>query len=106
MLRKIIILLLFLPLFSCIGYNNIKGADISLSQTMGHKNNDNIEKAYLKSSSCVYNILTLFAYGDSSIETAKKKGDIDKIKSVSTNFESFTYYFPIYQKGCTNLIGN
>ena len=56
--------------------------------------------------SCVTNILGLAAFGDSSIETAKKEGDVKNIAYVDRTYKAFTIYLPFFQEGCTVVKGN
>ncbi len=56
-----------------------------------------------KGQACVTNILGLAAYGDSSIEAAKKEGNIKNISYVDRTYDG-VYIF--YQKGCTIVNGN
>jgi hypothetical protein len=67
---------------------------------------DNSVQANKSGKSCVKSILGLFATGDSSIETAKKNGEINKVSYVDRTFQALNIYIPIFQKGCTIVHGN
>lgn len=54
---------------------------------------------------CVHNILMLFAFGDSSVEAARRNGDITKVAFVDTSHNSLWVYWPLFQKGCTVVKG-
>ena len=56
-----------------------------------------------KGEACVTNILSLYVTGDSSIEAAKKDGNIKRVSYVDRSFDAV---FPFYQKGCTIVRGN
>ncbi len=62
----------------------------------GAVNND--IKITKKGEACSYNILGLFAFGDSSVETARRMGEIKKVAFADTNYFNI---LGIYQKGCT-----
>ena len=55
-----------------------------------------------KGTSCVHNVLGLFAVGDASIEEAKKQGNIKVVSSVDRDaFRIFVFY----GKSCTIVKG-
>lgn len=91
-------------LSSCIQYYDVQGVNPKLGPTT-QESYDNKVKSQARGEACVYNILWLFAVGDSSIETAKKNGNIEDISYVSTNYKHFILYFPFFQKGCTVVYG-
>lgn len=51
---------------------------------------------------CSVNVLYLYAGGDSSIEAAKRSGDITKVAFVDTSYFNLAYFFQI---GCTVVKG-
>ena len=55
-----------------------------------------------KGKSCVHNILGLVAFGDASIEEAKKQGDIKVVSSVDRDAYRI---FVFYGKSCTIVKG-
>ena len=89
-----------LMLTSCINYSDVKGA-------MQHQSYDNSVKLKpLRTGiACTTNALFLFTFGDSSIETAMRNGDITKVAFVDTSYTDFYFYYPFYQKGCTIVKG-
>jgi hypothetical protein len=95
-MKKIFILTLLAFLSSC-HYSDLKG-------TMG-QSVDNSVKMNKIGVACVRNILSLFSFGDSSIESARKNGEITKIVFVDTSYTDFFFYIPIVQKGCTIVRG-
>ncbi|KKS39538.1 MAG: hypothetical protein UV02_C0066G0009 [Candidatus Kuenenbacteria bacterium GW2011_GWA2_42_15] len=101
--KAIIISFLIINLTSCIGYYDLKGMDPSLNQTVGHKVDSDI--AIKKGEACITSVLLLFAFGDSSIEKAKREGYIKKITSVETSYKHFLLYIPVFQRGCTVVRG-
>lgn len=90
-----------LMLTSCINYADYKSP-------MQHQSIDNAVKAKpLKTGiACTTNALFLFTFGDSSIETAMRMGDITKVAFVDTSYEHLYFYYPFYQKGCTIVKGD
>lgn len=64
---------------------------------------DNNVSSSKKGEACVTNVLHLYVTGDSSIEAAKKDGDIKNVAYVDRTFDAV---FPFYQKGCTIVKGN
>ena len=103
-IRTLILIIFSLGLTSCFRYYNVIGADSSVNQTLAPKDKERQNNLH-KSSSCVTNILGLVAIGDSSVESAKKSGYIDKISFFTTTYESLRVYIPIFQKGCTIVTG-
>lgn len=97
-MRKIIATIsLLLSLTSCIHYSDVK-------HTMkGYV--DNSVKPEKTGVACVNNVLFLIAIGDSSVEAAKRNGDIQKIAFVDTTYNDFMFYYPFFQKGCTIVKG-
>lgn len=68
---------------------------------------DNSVAATKNGQSCVKNILGLVAWGDSSVEEAKRLGGISKVSYIDREFTNFNLiYIPIYAKGCTVVKGN
>jgi hypothetical protein len=59
-----------------------------------------------KGESCVTNVLGLAAFGDSSIESAKKDGGLKNVAYVDRTYNAFWLYIPFFQKGCTIVNGN
>ena len=55
-----------------------------------------------KGEACAINILGIFAFGDSSVETAKLNGGLKKIAFTDTSYKNI---LGIYQKGCTIVNG-
>ena len=64
---------------------------------------DNSINASKKGEACVFSYVGLITKGDSSIETAKEKGQIKKISHIDRSFKGIGF---IYQKGCTIVHGN
>lgn len=78
-----------------------KGGVVSHTEkVVGQIGNAKIEKS---AQSCSYSILWLLALGDSSIQTARKKGEITKIALVE--YEIFAYFGFIYNSFCTIVSG-
>lgn len=68
---------------------------------------DNSISAAKQGEGCVTNILGLFAFGDSSIDTAKQEGNVRNISYVDRTYSSFgLIYIPIFQRGCTVVRGS
>jgi hypothetical protein len=67
---------------------------------------DNSVNVTKRGTSCVTNVLGLAAFGDSSIETAKKEGEIKNVAYVDRTYDAFILYIPFFQKGCTVVKGN
>ncbi len=67
---------------------------------------DNSVTVTKRGTACVTNVLGLAAFGDSSIETAKKEGDIKNVAYVDRTYDGFMIYLPLFQKGCTVVKGN
>ena len=64
---------------------------------------DNSVSPNKKGTACVTNIMSVYSSGDSSIETAKKEGGIQKVAFVD---RTYTGFLGFYQKGCTVVRGN
>jgi hypothetical protein len=64
---------------------------------------DNSIAASRSGQACVHNVLGLVATGDSSIDSAKKNGNITKVTHVDRNFMSVLGF---YAEGCTVVYGN
>ena len=78
-----------------------KGGVVSHTEkVVGQIGNAKIEKS---AQSCSYSILWLLALGDSSIQTARKKGEITKIALVE--YEIYAYFGFIYNSFCTIVSG-
>jgi TRL-like protein family len=58
----------------------------------------------LKGESCSHSALYLISWGDSGIETAKKKSGITKVSSVE--YEQMGILGTVYHRFCTIVIGN
>jgi hypothetical protein len=67
---------------------------------------DNSVAVTKRGTACVTNILMFAAFGDSSIEAAKKEGDIKNVAYVDRSYKAFWFYFPFFQEGCTVVKGN
>ena len=105
-MKNNIFLLLFL-LFSttsCISFYNLQGNGSSLNGTIAQKANNNVED-YKRGIACTTNILFLVAAGDSSVEKAKKNGNITEVAYSYTTYQHFMLYIPLFQKGCTVVVG-
>ncbi len=84
---------------SCIHYSDYK-------DTASYSIDNSVKVKPLKTgTACVTNILFLFALGDSSVEAARKNGDITKVAFVDTSYNDFWFYYPFFQKGCTIVKG-
>lgn len=98
-MKKILIVvsLLFLP--SCIHYSDYK-------DTTSYSIDNSVKAKPLKTgTACVNNVLMLIAVGDSSVEAARRNGDITKVAFVDTSYNDFWFYYPFFQKGCTVVKG-
>lgn len=84
---------------SCIRYIDYKS---TTSYSIDNKVNP---KPLKTGAACVTNVLMLIATGDSSVETARRNGDITKVAFVDTSYNSFWIYLPFIQKGCTVVKG-
>ncbi len=67
---------------------------------------DNSVNPTKKGKACMTNILGLISQGDSSVESAKKDGQITKVAFVDTTYKAFQIYVPFFQEGCTVVHGN
>jgi len=105
MKRNILIIFLLFSLSSCLSFYDLKGSGKKLMPAMQEVYDNKVKENDKIGTACVTNILWLFASGDSSIEAAKNKGNIEKVVSVSTTYEHFILYLPFYQKGCTVVTG-
>lgn len=105
MTRNILVIFLLFALSSCLSFYDLKGSSKTLMPVAQEVYDNKVKENYKVGISCATNILLLFASGDSSIEAAKNKGNIEKVSSVSTTYEHFILYFPFYQKGCTVVTG-
>ncbi len=111
MIKKLLSLAFCLSLFlvqSCTSTSN--GVTPALYTTWKDRDPftkiDNSIVATKKGEACVTNILMLAAFGDSSIETAKKEGDIKNVAYIDRTYKAFAFYFPFFQEGCTVVRGN
>ncbi len=100
-MKIIISILILLFTASCLGktQSGVQGGFIysSWQDTIsGAVNND--VKITKKGEACSRNILGLFAFGDSSVETARRMGGIKKVAFADTNYFNI---LGLYQKGCT-----
>jgi hypothetical protein len=78
-----------------------KGGVVSHTEkVVGQIGNAKIEKS---AQSCSYSLLWLLALGDSSIQTARKKGNIQKIALVE--YEIYAYFGFFYTSFCTIVSG-
>ena len=78
-----------------------KGGVVSHTEkVVGQIGNAKIEKS---AQSCSYSPLWLLALGDSSIQTARKKGNIQKIALVE--YEIYAYFGFFYTSFCTIVSG-
>ena len=67
---------------------------------------DNTVKSVKSGSSCTTAILGLVSFGDSSLETAKKEGNISKISFIDKkNKDIRLIWLPLYAEGCTIVHG-
>ena len=96
-MKKILTVMTLLLLSSCIHYSDYKDTQ---SYSI-----DNSVKATKTGTACVNNVLFLVAIGDSSIEAAKRNGEITKVAFVDTSYNDFWFYYPFFQKGCTVVKG-
>lgn len=103
-MKKLSLLLVVLSLSSCIGLYDLSGVNPRLIPTVQEVRNNNVDNRKY-GEACVNNVLYLVATGDSSIETAAKNGNINKISSVYTKYFHFMLYIPVYQEGCTVVVG-
>ena len=67
---------------------------------------DNSVAATKTGTACVTSILGLAVTGDSSIETAKKAGGINRVSYVDRTYDGVTIWIPIWVKGCTGVKGS
>ena len=108
-MKKIILALSLLGLISsCTSTSN--GVTLGLYTSWKDRDPisrvDNSVTVTKRGTSCVTNILGLAAFGDSSIEAAKKEGDVKNIAYVDRTYDAFIFYLPFFQKGCTVVKGN
>jgi hypothetical protein len=105
MKKNFLLLTLILTLTSCISFYDLQGVDNFLSPTV-QETNDNKVSGVKRSEACVTNVLYIVSAGDSSIETAARKGNITKILNVSTKYKHLIFfYIPWFQEGCTIVTG-
>ncbi len=104
MKKLIAILSLSLLLGSC-GARTQSGVSAALitswNDTIPSTVNNSVETRK-EGKACSVNLLYLYAGGDSSVEAAKRSGDITKIAFVDTSYFSLGYFFQI---GCTIVRG-
>jgi hypothetical protein len=108
-MKKLIILVAFtLGLSSCTQTSNgvYSGLYTSWKDRDPISRVDNSVAVTKRGTACVTNILGLAAFGDSSIEAAKKEGDIKNVAYVDRSYKGFTLYLPFFQEGCTVVKGN
>lgn len=104
MRHLIIILALFLG--SCtISIFDLKGTTPIFTSSLQANYHNEVAGSKV-GKSCVTNVLSIVASGDSSIESAKRNGNIKNITSVDTSYERMYIYLPFYQKGCTIVRGD
>jgi len=108
---KKLFLLILLPLLvvSCAQTSNGVNAGIIYTSWKDRdpiSRVDNSVTAVKSGTACVTSVLGLVATGDSSIDSAKKNGNITKISHVDRTFNALNLYIPILQKGCTVVWGN
>ena len=111
-MKKILIILTLLILFSCNSYYS--EVDIYMGDFSAVSSNKVIINKHLNKNSidakktgtaCITNILGLVAIGDSSIEAAKNNADITKITFVTTSNKIVWNYLPLFKIGCTIVKG-
>ncbi len=98
-MRKILVIMSLFLLSSCVRFFDYKS-------TTSYSIDNSVKIKPLKTgTACVYNILMFVALGDSSVETARRNGDITKVAFVDTTYSSFWLNLPYFQKGCTVVKG-
>lgn len=105
MIKKLSIISTLIVLASCTSTSNgVPSAGIftSWNDRDPISRVDNDVSSNKKGEACATNVLGIVATGDSSIETAKRDGNIRKV-----SFVDRTYFnvLGIYQKGCTVVKG-
>ena len=108
-MKKLIILVAFtLALSSCTQTSNgvYSGLYTSWKDRDPISRVDNQVAVTKRGNACVIKILGLAALGGSSIEAAKKEGDIKNVAYVDRSYKGFTLYLPFFQEGCTVVKGN
>jgi hypothetical protein len=108
-MKKLIILVAFtLALSSCTQTSNgvYSGLYTSWKDRDPISRVDNSVAVTKRGTACVTNILMFAAFGDSSIEAAKKEGDVKNVAYVDRSYKAFWFYFPFFQEGCTVVKGN
>ena len=103
-MKKLSILAIVLLLVSCARtQSGVSSAWFvtSWNDTMPGTINNSVELRK-EGKSCTINVLGVYSGGDSSIETARRKGDIKKVAFVDTNYFSL---LNIFQIGCTIVNG-
>ena len=103
-IKNLIIISITAAFLSSCQYYDVQGISPRLNPATQEIYDNKVENQ-AKGEACVYNILWLFAVGDSSIETAKKNGNIQNISYVSTNYKHLILQIPLFQKGCTVVYG-
>ena len=91
---------------SCVNYSDVKGAMGNITTVGSTSSGNNYDsnghlinniKITKTGTACVNNILGFVALGDSSIEAAKKDGDITRVAYIDTTYKSFWFYYPFFQ---------
>jgi hypothetical protein len=103
-MKKILTLTSLLALTSCSMYSTgMSGGLIGTGRDKAYYTQvDNTVKAKKEGQSCAYNVLWLVSWGDSSIDAAKKDGNIEKVANVDRELFQVGYF---YSKGCTIIQG-
>ncbi len=103
MKKLLVIALTTLSLTSCSQSGVTAGIIVtSWKDTISGSVNNAIEPRR-EGRACIFNVLGLFAFGDSSVSAAKRDGGINRIAVVDTTY--FSILGLLYQKGCTIVKG-
>ena len=103
-MKKILTLTVLLAVTACSTYSTgMPSAAINLGKDKSYFTQiDNTVKAKKEGKSCAYNVLWILSWGDSSIDAAKKDGNIEKVANVDRELTDVLYFFA---KGCTIIQG-
>lgn len=99
MKKTLMIAAISLTVVGC-AYAPVNGA-ITVAKWDGAVSNPEV-KAVNKGESCAQSILGIAAFGDASIETAKKNGNITKVASIDHETTNILYFYGQY---CTIVTG-
>jgi len=99
-MKLIYVLTSLVVLSSCVKSAGGPAAFVNTKEAVAAYNNVKVTK---RGKACTKNILTLFSFGDSSIEEAKRNGNIKNVASIDNEFFNILGF---YQKACVVVRGN